>query len=992
MNMIKAEWRKILSDRKLVIVILGLLFIPMVYASIFLIASWDPYSKVDQLPVAVVNEDMTYKFGDENLAVGDELVKNLEGNQSLEWHFTDRSEAMDGIENGDYYMTVIIPEDFSEHAASVLDEDPKEMVLEYYTSGGRSFMGERITESAAQALDKEVAESVTLEYARTMLSQLGEIGDGFHEAADGAGEVRDGNVELKDGIGKLAASLLTFENGLKTTEEGSKELAIKVGDVVTGMNDLKAGIYDYTSGVSTLADGISQYVNGVEQFGSGVDRLSGGLKDFDEGIGRYTSGVNQLDQGIQRYTSEIDSINQGVQGYANDLLSLREEVLGSQRAIPSLIEEVGRLQERGDTLSTGSHNLSDYLSGVEGDLRSLSEQASLISQSIDQLPASEAPQQKSAVGESAMAEKNTEQMNLLLQELQALQEAPASTGGQPDTGAAQEALNALEQEVNALNSQADSSAGNDYSWIEASGVDLSDEERDQLIQAFNQSGGTNQSTVSTDLLTESIGSVRQAINGIESTNGPSADVTAAILQTETLIQTNQELLNALGNSEERVVPSSANSNAAGELGELAASLTEGIEQSTNRVSQAREQAGSLDQTTETLFSGLNDYTSGVEQELNFDRDWLSDKTTEALEGANQLEEATHELASGSIQLNQQSSALTSGSRKLTGAGDELQQASSQLDAGGQKVTDGANELTANNQRLNGGAQALADGMPQVESALWSLNGGLNQLTDGAGELNNGSIQLEDGSGKLADGSGELAAGLEDGAAELDGIHREDKNAEMFSSPTELKGNHVTDLPNYGYGLAPYMMSIALFIGAVIFCLLVPVNTSAITPSSGLSWWTSKFSLLSLVSILQGSILVGVMMLIGINPESSVLELFAVAIVSSLAFMALVQFFAVVFGNPGRFLVLVLMVLQLSASGGTFPVELLNDFLRSINPFLPMTHSINAYREVISIGGSPGSELLILLGYFAVFHLGTILFFTFKTKRIKKKASLEEKAA
>ncbi|MCM2677269.1 YhgE/Pip family protein [Alkalicoccobacillus plakortidis] len=279
---------------------------------------------------------------------------------------------------------------------------------------------------------------------------------------------------------------------------------------------------------------------------------------------------------------------------------------------------------------------------------------------------------------------------------------------------------------------------------------------------------------------------------------------------------------------------------------------------------------------------------------------------------------------------------------------------------------GAQQLDENGNALEEGANSLAEGLPQIQDGLHSLNGGLNDLADGAGQLNDGAHELKDGSVQLVDGSQELADKLAEGAEEVRDIHSEDDNAGMFSAPTELSETQVSELPNYGYGMAPYMMSVALFIGAVIYCLLFPIKEPAEYPTSGIKWWLSKFSIHFLVSLLQASVLVAVMVwIVGLEPQSVGATLL-VALVTSIAFMALIQFFNILFGPPGSFMMLILMIFQLGGAGGTFPIQLSNGFFQAIHPFLPMTYSIDAYRQAITLGGSMVSDLLVLAGIFVVF--------------------------
>ena len=93
-----------------------------------------PYGNTGEIPVAVVNEDKEVTYNDSSLAVGEELVKNLEDNDSMNFHFVNAEDANKGLEKGDYYMVITIPENFSKNATTLLDDQPQKMILNYTTN------------------------------------------------------------------------------------------------------------------------------------------------------------------------------------------------------------------------------------------------------------------------------------------------------------------------------------------------------------------------------------------------------------------------------------------------------------------------------------------------------------------------------------------------------------------------------------------------------------------------------------------------------------------------------------------------------------------------------------------------------------------------------------------------------------------------------------------------------------------------------------------
>ncbi|WP_183041178.1 YhgE/Pip domain-containing protein [Salipaludibacillus neizhouensis] len=991
MNMVKSEWRMLLQNPRMLLVVFGLLFIPMVYASLFLIGSWDPYKNIDQLPVAVVNEDVEANYEDSTLRVGQELIENLEDNDNLGWHIVDRDNAMDGLDNGDYYMTVIIPDNFSRNAASVLSDNPEEMKLEYYTSDGRSFMAANISQTAAESLKQEIAKSVTHQYTVALFDQLGSIGDGFQDAVDGTTDLKDGNRELSDNLAILSDSTLTFEDGLASAEEGSEEIALNVGDVIDGSQELAEAVQSYTSGVFTLQEGLFQYVDGSSELNAGVNEYVNGVAQLNNGIFQYTSGVDELDQGIQGYTSSMSTVNNGFKQYVKGVYSLEEGMEEQKKGVAALASRNETLQDGSTQLTKGTIQLVDSMTQVENGAHSLEEQSQTYFDSVEQLANGSANLQASIQEVAGSIEGVPQQADQLVTGLEQLQETldQASTVS-VDTAIVEESLSLVKNEVASLKDQLENTevATMGTEWIDNSGVDLTEEQSEQLKTAFADSKPES-SKVTTTALSESLSSLSTSITEIQGIQNdlPEQDLTELIKGAESLKSGYDELKTVFSSEGNGSLQAGASQLSVGlhSLNENSSSLSTGIGEVAAGVSQLHDGASDLQSGTTSLSGGIEQYTGGVDQlkeassQLQEGTSRLSSKSNDLLEGSQKLEDAGNELSSGSSQLTQGSSTLTHGMEELMSSGSDLNSGANQLVESGEDLQEGSEQLITNNDELNNGAQQIANGVPQLETAIWSLNSGINELYLGANDLSSGSSELYDGSKQLLSGTEELASSLEDGANDISNVNRDDENATMFSSPTSLIANEVTSLPNYGYGMAPYMMAVSLFLGAVIFCILVPVGRPSMHPTSGISWWFSKFSLLFIVSVLQAVIMVSIVLMIGIEPQS-IMQLFMVAIVSSLAFMAIVQFFSVVFGNPGRFIVLVIMVLQLTASGGTFPVELLNSFFQTISPFLPMTHSIEAYREAISIGGTITTEMISLLSYFVLFHLGTFMFFTIKSRK------------
>jgi putative membrane protein len=192
-------------------------------------------------------------------------------------------------------------------------------------------------------------------------------------------------------------------------------------------------------------------------------------------------------------------------------------------------------------------------------------------------------------------------------------------------------------------------------------------------------------------------------------------------------------------------------------------------------------------------------------------------------------------------------------------------------------------------------------------------------------------------------------------------------------------NHV---PNYGSGLAPYFISLSLFVGALMLSVIFPMFNPASEPKNGFSWFLGKAGVILAVGIGQ-ALLVDAVLLLGLGLEvKSVPYFIMLSIITSWTFLAIIQFLVTALDNPGRFLAVIILILQLTGSAGTYPIELGPKFLQQISHYLPMTYTISGFRAVISSGDFGFMwENIQHIGIFLILFLAaTLTFFTVKFKR------------
>ncbi len=410
-------------------------------------------------------------------------------------------------------------------------------------------------------------------------------------------------------------------------------------------------------------------------------------------------------------------------------------------------------------------------------------------------------------------------------------------------------------------------------------------------------------------------------------------------------------------------------------------LKDGSVQLIDGVTQLQSGSGKVTAGLGQLSAGVNQLADGSSQ-VTGGLGQLSAGANQMAGGVNQLADGSSQVTGGLGTLSVGVTKLADGSSQVTGGLGTLSGGVTKLADGSSQVTGGLDTLSAGAGQMSGGITQLADGSGQVTTGLGTLSTGSTQLIDGVNKLADGSGKVTDGLVKVNDGSGELAEKLGEGAEKTGEVKGTDKTYDMFASPVKVKTEKMAEVPNYGTGFTPYFLSLGLFVGALLLSIVYPLRDTVGVPKSGFSWFISKFGVLLSVGIIQ-AIVADIILLFGLGVEVQSIPYFILfSIVTSLAFIALIQCLVTAFGDAGRFIAIITLIIQLTTSAGTFPLELIPKFLQPFNAWLPMTYSVSGLKAVVSSGdfNFMWQNVGMLMIFIVVLSLGTIASLTWMHKR------------
>jgi putative membrane protein len=699
-----AQFNAVFTNKKIAIPVLAVLFIPVLYTGMFLWAFWDPYDKMEDLPVAVVNLDEGYEYNGENLHVGDEFVKKLKENPQFKWKFVSENDANQGLENNDYYMMIEIPKNFSEKATSLSGRKNEKPELIYTPNAGFNFLAAQIGGTAVDKMKESLSNELTKTYAEVMFGQVEQLAGGLDQAADGSNKITAGLDKAATGSGELAKGMEEKTPQIQQLKDGASVFNSKISEMDNGLGKLLAAHIQLSAGQGKLFNGAISLKSGLNQTIAGSEKIKDGSLSLQDGAEKLSNGADTL------------------------AISVNEWNAGAQKT------------------SAGSKQ-------VELQIKALIQNQSSMS----------------------------------------------------------------DEEISASLKQ---------------------------IAAISNS-------------------VNKGMDGLTAGSGKIA-------------------------------------------------------------------------------SGANELSLGTKK--------LSDSQTAVAQGAQELH---------------------NGQLKLVDGADQLANGQAQLNEGTQTFHVKLGEAAAGSEKLVDASGKLADGTKTV------VNGWV--------EVSEHAAAIHDGEEQLLEGSQELTSKLGEAADKTGEMNPDHEMFERVANPVLVKTKSFSDVPNYGTGFAPYFLSLGLFVGALLMSIVFPLRDKAGEPRSGFGWFASKFSFLAAVGVVQ-ALIADAVLLIGLDIEVSNLPAFiGLSIITSLTFLALVQLLVTVLGDPGRFVAIIILILQLTTSAGTFPLELIPDGLQIFNTWLPMTYSVSGFKAVISSGDMSTFtfNLWVLAGFMAICMVGTWTYFAARFRKGKR---------
>lgn len=327
----KRDLSRIRGSVVALIVAVGLVIVPTLYAWFNIAGSWDPYGNTGNLKVAVANSDNGYMSDliPVRVNIGDTVVSALRENDQLDWRFVSESDAVEGVRSGEYYAAVVIPESFSSRMMTVFSSDAEHAEIVYYENQKANAIAPRVTDKAASTVRQQIDET----FAKTIsdvglatTSSLLEFMDGDQIAAYAgnlSGTLAGAITTLRDASGSVDefAGLLQSSTGLL---DSTSDL---LGSAGTASKDAETLVGDAKTGLSGMHDALDAAVAAINQ------SLKDSAGDYDAAAKAIDEAFGAADAHVSLTVTQLRDASADVAKRASDMRDVQDNILAVERNV-----------------------------------------------------------------------------------------------------------------------------------------------------------------------------------------------------------------------------------------------------------------------------------------------------------------------------------------------------------------------------------------------------------------------------------------------------------------------------------------------------------------------------------------------------------------------------------------------------------------------------------------------------------------------------------
>ena len=448
---LKRDIRRMVTVPAAWIVIIGLLFVPALYAWFNIVGFWDPYSNTSKIRVAVANEDQgATKDIIGFINVGTTVENQLRANDQLGWYFVSADQAQKDVERGQAYAAIVIPSDFSQKLTGIVDGTYSKPNVQYYVNERNNAIAPKITGAGANALDQQINSTFVSTVAQTLSAKISSTGRSISDILQSnRSDLKDKITAARDQLGEAEQTLKGMDgridaakekvsgarNSLNSADSSLSDLNSALSQADQLVNDTRSTLSTFSTNMSGALDGLANHATEATAKASAAGgAFNGGVQGATTTInGLLTEGqsINQTNGDILRQLqnlgiAQLPTASQALQDLSTQNSQVGQTLANLSTLNGSLATTSNSITQALATLHSSSQALSNYAAQARS---GIGDQLPAISNALDQMSSASA-NLRSAI---AVLQGQREQMNGLLDQLTALLDSTKTTLAQSAT-------------------------------------------------------------------------------------------------------------------------------------------------------------------------------------------------------------------------------------------------------------------------------------------------------------------------------------------------------------------------------------------------------------------------------------------------------------------------------------------------------------------------------------------------------------------------------
>ncbi|MGE7871459.1 YhgE/Pip family protein [Bacillus paramycoides] len=910
----KTDLRNVAKHWAAIVIVLGLMVLPSLYAWFNIKASWDPYGNTKGIQIAVSNQDVGSNLRGKDINIGKEIVDSLKKDKNFGWKFVDEKQAIYGVERGDYSASITIPKDFSEKIATVLNENPQKPEIEYYVNEKVNAIAPKITAKGASGLTEEISKN----FVKTANGEIFEI---FNDLGIDLETNLPSIEKVKDLVFKLEAQFPE----MNTLMDKALDDATRAEDVVkVAQKELPVVESVINDGQEALGNLDKFFANNDKTLQNAPGTMRNNLTVAKEVMDKANTFTNFLMnpgvdlsgmKGLPEFPARPDLSKLNDEGYKNIARNINQtanNVLNSARAGTTY----------GKSVVNGLQNGQFDPEKAKQDLNAVSENLQGRTDSIAYLINVFTELQKSATTDfgnsffKGRVDHLTELKGRMENANNGIKDIVNVIGtGQEVKKDVTDVANQKLDAANGLIDQVEKDYNETFVADYKKAVSTVDQAKADANAAYDNV--KNEYDKAKNNFEGAIADINnRGVNGLEGTKVALNDLNGQLQATNNLIG---DAIPVLESTNKVLADVNSGKNLNGGIAKLN-KIQNTVQKGIDATNKANTLINNGQKPTKEVVESINEATKNASAQLG---DFLATYDSEIVPNFNAAIARTKEMSKNTTQI------LGEANKKLPDVKKILEDSSKGLVDGRKKLAD------------------IKAEMPETEKKIKDL---ANKIRDFESE--------ED----IKDIIRLLKNDVE-------------KQSDYFANPVNLKENKLFAMPNYGSAMSPFYTVLALWVGALLMVslLTVEVHEEGANYKSHEIYFGRLLTFLT-IGLSQAFIVsMGDIFLLG----TYVVDKFWFVLFSLFiggVFVCIVYSLVSIFGNVGKSMAIILLVLQVAGSGGTFPIQMTPPFFQAIYPFLPFTYAISAIRE--TVGGMLWDivirDLLVLSAFVVVIVVAAIL--------------------